>query len=104
MRASVWLLVVWTVAAQTAVLLAALISFAEVQASCAGSAELSFRAEISVRCGDGHEIPMNGMAAVVLFAGFGLAVTALLAVFYGVSRRAEQRRLDRHGVPPIARG
>ena len=64
--ASVWLLVVWTIAAQTAVLLAALISFAEV----------------------------NGVAAVVLFAGFGLAVTVLLAVFHGVARRAEQRRAN----------
>jgi len=95
-RASVWLLVTWTIAVQIAVLLAAVISFAEVHASCAGSAELSFRAAISVRCSDGYEVPMNGVAAVILFAGFGLAVTALLAVFYGVSRRGDQRRLDQH--------
>ncbi|SFQ22423.1 hypothetical protein SAMN05421810_105243 [Amycolatopsis arida] len=96
-RASVWLLVVWTLAAQTAVLLAGLIGFAEVRASCAGPAELSFRAAISVRCADGREIPMNGVAAVVLFAGFGLVVTVLLAVFHAAARAAERRAVPSTG-------
>ncbi|EHR53170.1 hypothetical protein SacmaDRAFT_5000 [Saccharomonospora marina XMU15] len=89
-RASVLLLIVWAVASLTAVLLAGLISFAEVADSCEGPAELSFRAAISIRCQGGPEIPMNGSAAVVLFAGFGLVVTILLAIFYGSARRRSE--------------
>lgn len=86
-RASVLLLIVWSITSLTAVLLAGLISFAEVKGSCEGLSELSFRAAISIRCQGGREIPMNGSAAVVLFAGFGLVVTMLLATCYGFSRR-----------------
>ncbi|MGC7101254.1 hypothetical protein ACPZ19_41820 [Amycolatopsis lurida] len=84
-RASGWLLILWPMASLTAVLLAGLIGFAEVAGSCPGSAEATFRSAISIRCENGPEVPMNAAAAVVLFAGFGLAVLILLAVFYRVA-------------------
>lgn len=97
-RVIVMLVFGWSITMLSAVVIAAVISFLEVQRACGegfgesggGRAGVAFRAGISVTCEnrDGIvEIPMNGAAAVVLFGGFGLAVTLLLMLAYAAFRR-----------------
>ncbi|EHR60364.1 hypothetical protein [Saccharomonospora cyanea] len=94
-RVSALLLIVWTCASLLACLLAGLLGFVEVVRACDGTAALRFGAGIEVRCHDAGNpagTPVNAVAAVVLFAGAGLAVTLLLAIWHGIVRAREDSR------------
>lgn len=91
-RGSALLLIVWTCASLLACLLTGLLGFVEVVRACDGTAALLFGAGIEVRChraGNPTDTPVNAVAAVVLFAGAGLAVTLLLATWHGIVRGRE---------------
>ncbi|WP_040918669.1 hypothetical protein [Saccharomonospora glauca] len=94
-RGSVLLLVVWACASLLACLLGGLLSFVEIMNACDGVATLRFGSAVEVRChaaGSHTDTPVNAVAAVVLFSGFGLVVTLLLATWHGIARKRRPAR------------
>jgi hypothetical protein len=92
------LLIGWHLVVLTAVLVTAVIGILDVRRACEaglgelapGRAEITTSGDLAVSCHTGGqvvEIPVIGSVAVLLFAGFGLAVSVLLTVLHLVYRR-----------------